>query len=121
MKFVSVGVPCDFIGFTFLLGIVTGVAQKRGVIAMGGFVQWELLVTMKLLPCHSPEIGRACRGNEFRCRFGCRFGCRYRLTFWSRLRCRLTRGLGRRFGVRLRCRFWCRFRRGLVCRSSVHV
>jgi hypothetical protein len=25
--------------------------------AVGGLVQWELLVTMKVLPCHSPEIG----------------------------------------------------------------
>jgi hypothetical protein len=62
---ISIGVPCDFIGVTFLVVIVTEVSQYCGRVSVGRLVQWEVLVTMKLLPCHSPEIGRACQGNVF--------------------------------------------------------
>jgi hypothetical protein len=50
---ISIDGPCGFSGFTILVGSMRGVAQLCGGIAVGGLVQWELLVTMKLLPCHS--------------------------------------------------------------------
>jgi hypothetical protein len=65
MTCVSIGGPRGFIGFTILVGSVRGVAQYCGGNAVSGFVQWDLLVTMKLLPCYSPEIVRACLGNVF--------------------------------------------------------